>query len=807
MPRIRIDGTRTQTLRTVLLAALAAVGVVLLGALGLRRLALHGLHLDMPDKLGMNISQTANGFTYSQSQGGHTIFTIHASKIVEFKGDQAELHDVAITLYGPGNSDRKDRIAGSDFLYDRNTGIVTAKGPVQIDMASPAASSQPGQPAPPDTIHIETSGLSFNQKTSVALTSQPLSFELPRARGNSVGGSYNSKTGVLVLQSAVELDADQNGSPSIVHASHAQLLRNSHIAYLLNARDEYQGSRSSADQAILNFRPDGTLQHLDAQDHVHVVTADGGELYSTTATADFDARSQPLRATAGGGVNFVSESPGSNMHGNAVNGSLVFVKGADGKATLRHAQFSNAVSFVLQQNSLGGDPRGSAIREMTASTLDIDFVAGPDGKSIAKTAYARGGAKVNLHDLPYGAPPTHTLIAGQQLVAQLANGHELRQVDGTGGTKVVFYKQDNSSDTSTGDTLHATFLPIAQAKELPKGVRDRGDSAESARVDTAVQQGHVTMVAMPAPNAKASDGSPEQPLYADASMATYQGKTNTLHLTGTAQQPPRVHNGTLSMTATTVDYDRSTEQAIANGDVRGTLIQKPGSGKPSTLGGSGPVHVIAVRAQMMRPTNTAVFFGVRGRPARLWQGANSVTAPVLTVARQGGTLDGRSGNGVALPDAVHAVFASRRGAQESEPTRVAADSLFYSDSTRVADFTGNVVAQQPNGTVRSQNAQVFLSEAAPGQSSQVERMVATGHVVLTQPGRRGTGEKLVYTGADGNYVLTGTPAAPPHATDAQKGSTTGAALLFRSSDNSVQVLSSDAEGMSRRTVTDTRTPK
>ena len=824
MAKITIDGTRAQTLRTVVIAAFAALAVVLAGALLLRQLKNHGFHLDLPGELGVNISQTANGFTYSQSQRGHTIFTIHASKIVEFKGDRAELHDVVITLYGPEGSHRQDRISGSDFLYDKSSGVVTAKGQVEIDMASPAAAA-PGHAAPPDTIHVQTSGLRFDQKSGEAQTDQPLAFTLPRSSGKAVGGDYNSRTGVLILQSAVELHADQDGSPSVVYAQHAQLLRDSHIAYLLHARSEYQGARDSADQAILHFRPDGSIQHLDAENHVHVLTADGSEMYASTATAEFDGRGQPLEAHAGGGVNFVSDTPASSMHGNAVDGTLTFVQGPDGKATLHHALFQNAVSFVLQQKSLGGDPRGSATREITASTLDIAFAPGPDGKSVAQNAVAQGGATVNLHDLPYGAPPRHTRIQGQRLVAALIGGHEFRQLDGSGGTKVIDYAPDGATDTSTGDTLHVSFLSKQQAHEpmrkTAKGAaaNDSADNA-SAQVDTAVQQGHVTMVAQPARGAKASDGTPQKPLYAEASTGVYHAADQTLQLTGDAATPPRVHNDILALTATLIDYRRDTGDAFARGDVRSTYLQKdagapipPGAraSQVPDLGGAGPVHIVASLARMTRSTGAAVFLGDAHAPARMWQGANSVTAPVLELGKQQGSLNAHA---ASLADthgsAVHAAFSGKPG-KAGQPagsvTRIASDTLFYSDTTRTGDFRGNVVAQQPSGAVHADDAQVFLTEAPPGQSSQLDRLIATGHVALTQPGRRGTGQKLVYTATDGNYVLTGTPAEPPQATDRQRGSTTGAALLFRSTDDSVEVLSNDAEGNSRRTVTDTRTPK
>lgn len=827
MAKIKIDGSRAQTFRTILIAAFAALAVTLLGSLGLHKLKQHGFHLDLPGQLGVDITQTANGFTYSKSQGGHTIFIIHASRIVQFKNDQAELHDVAITLYGPAGSHRADKITGKDFLYNKATGKVIAKGAVEIDMASPTTSANGKQESgtAADTIHVQTSDLEFDQQTEEAQTTQPLAFTLPRAQGNSIGGDYNAKTGVLILQSSVVLRADQNGSPAVVHAEHAQLLRDSHIAYLLHATSEYQGGHDSADQAILHFRPDGSIAYLDAQDHVHMVTADGAELYSSRATADFDAHSQPLTAHAGGGVNFVSDTPASTMHGNAVNGTMTFITGPDGKATLRHAKFRNAVSFVLQENSLGGDPRGSATREMTASALDVDFAPGPGNKSVAQKAVAQGGAMMNLHDLPYGAPQRQTTIRGQQLTALLTDGHELRQLDGSGGTSVLDISPDGSTQTSSGDQLHVTFLRTPPAHGAPHSTVGFGPS-ESAQVDTALQQGHVTLVAVPARDAKQSDGTPQQPLYAEAAMGTYRAANQTLTLTGDAQTTPRVHNATLSLTAKTIDYRRDTGDAVAHDDVRSTYLQGKPEGKPAKgthaapgLGGAGAVHVVAASAVMTRNTSVAVFRGDASAQARMWQGANSVAAPVLELGKQQGSLnahgvaDGHVAGASSGANLVHAAFTGKASASAGKVsamasvTRVQSDSLFYSDTTRMGDFAGNVVLQQPDGMVRAKDAQVFLSESAAGQPSQLDRMIATGDVTLTQPGRKGQGQKLVYTADNGEYVLTGTPGEPPHATDAEHGATTGAALVFKSGSDSVEVMSHDDQGNSLRTVTDTRTPK
>jgi lipopolysaccharide export system protein LptA len=84
----------------------------------------------------------------------------------------------------------------------------------------------------------------------------------------------------------------------------------------------------------------------------------------------------------------------------------------------------------------------------------------------------------------------------------------------------------------------------------------------------------------------------------------------------------------------------------------------------------------------------------------------------------------------------------------------------------------------------------------------VDRMTARGRVTVSSQGRRGTGEQLVYSGGSGEYVLTGTAAAPPRMTDPERGTVTGEALIFNSRDDSVSI-----EGGGRKTTTETTAPR
>jgi lipopolysaccharide export system protein LptA len=164
--------------------------------------------------------------------------------------------------------------------------------------------------------------------------------------------------------------------------------------------------------------------------------------------------------------------------------------------------------------------------------------------------------------------------------------------------------------------------------------------------------------------------------------------------------------------------------------------------------------------------------------------------------------------------------------------RVASRELVYSDEARKAEFTGGVDVESRDGSMRGQQVVVYLQPAQTGagkasslQSSKadgvkttpasaaggggfmagsVERMVASGHIDLEQPGRRATGEQVVYTASDGMFVLTGTSAVLPKVTDDQRGTVMGTSLRFHSGDDNIVVSNGGENGTSERVRTETR---
>jgi lipopolysaccharide export system protein LptA len=309
-------------------------------------------------------------------------------------------------------------------------------------------------------------------------------------------------------------------------------------------------------------------------------------------------------------------------------------------------------------------------------------------------------------------------------------------------------------------------------------------------------------------------GQPQPPLRATAGKAVYEGAGEWLHLTVN----PRVVNGGLEMTADKVDVSQQSGDAFAHGDVKATWSGEApasGTGRPvgtgsMTLGGKGPAHVIAAEAQVNRATGDATFRG----HARLWQEANSVAGPVLVLNQHTQTLTAQSSNPAEPVRAVmlntSSETAKQSGAQSNRPSviRVRGGDLRYSDAERRAVMHGGVlgavVAETGTATSSSDVVELQLLPAGTHESSgqaQVDRMTATGHVTLTSQGRRGSGEQMVYTGASGDYVLTGTATVSPRLSDPERGTVTGETLIFHSRDDSVSI-----EGGGRETRTETTAP-
>jgi lipopolysaccharide export system protein LptA len=718
-----------------------------------------------------------------------------------------------------------------------------------------------GNTAPPRQIHVKTSGVTFDQDTGQVATAQRVDFSMTAGSGTSMGATYDSQNGHLTLDRAVELETDRGGHEVKIHAQHAEFDRGAQTCWLREATADERGDTMSAAQATILFREDGTAEKLDATGGFALATAAGGHVAAPKATMDFDEHSQPRHGHLEGGVTMDSlrngdaANPGRMVHGTAPTAELEFA----GQGELRHAHMERGVEFTEKQ-ATGNSDQGSEkpangevealniLRTWHSPVADVEFRDAGKGQVEPASLHGTGGVVVTSESRRENEAMRPAKMSADDVTGSFGPNSTLQSMTGVGHAAMEQTTANGTRQTANGDRIEASFAPAGAAQKRDQASRNRDQKVEdreskgareqagagsgAAAIETAELDGHVVLFEQP----QAKSGQAQPPIRATAGKAVYEGTGEWLHLTGDSRNGPRVENGGLELTADKVDVSQQSGDGFAHGNVKATWSGGAAGGAPSrsaaaggadpaqgavAFGGNGPAHVISNEAEMNETTGEATFRG----HARLWQQANSVAAPVIVLNQHLQTLTAHATN---AGEPVRAVLLSAGGApgmsagreqgqtrdpsESSKPAtpsviRVRGGDLEYSDAEHRAVMHGGaagvVTAETGEATSVSDELELRLMPAgANGGQTQVDRMTAKGHVVLTSQGRRGTGELLVYSSVTGNYVLTGTAAAPPRMSDPTQGNVTGEALIFHSRDDSVSI-----EGGGHETRTETTAPE
>jgi lipopolysaccharide export system protein LptA len=779
----------------VLLAAAVLLVVVVTAYIGYGRYRAVRAYKRILARSGATFAHDTNGFTYSQSVQGKTIFTLHAKKATQLGDGKWALHDGELTLYGRVEG-HEDHVYSSEIEYDENEGVARAKGEVQMDLEAPETLGG----ATRQVIHARTSGLVYLRKLGVAATEQQVEFRYGNMQCTALGAEFNTSQSTLHLLANVVMDGATHGQPVHITAVKADMDRTANIASLTEPVMTSQGRSVKAQSAVADLRKDGSIQTLLASGGV-VLASGTQQVTAERLDAVFDAQSKPETSRLSGNVALVDSSALRPMQGSANRVDALF----DARGEVTSATASGAAKLsVLDKKA---DPKGLR-RAMEGETIVATFAPGKrKGRKVLREVHATGaahalgdsvsgtGAKVQRKTLQVAADDLRMAF-----VTDAAGKPQPRRLLGAGHTMLQQDAPMGEQETSQGDTLDASFA-----------------SSDGLTLRSAVQTGAVRIRDQAA--TKPGAAQPSAATSGTAERAEYDAATERLMLSGNAH----LEGDNVSLSAPTVWMDRLTQDATATGGVNATMWnaqQASAAQQPS----SAVTHVLAASAHQQHTAELTEFRGSDAAPAKMWQDASQVQAAVLLFDGMKRTLSARPAAKGAL---VHAVFAGtpkEPAKSAASVTRVTSAKMDYNDVQREAMFSGGVTIDGPMGEVRGENAAVFLQPAkdakgapqqksAPtslpvGTSGSLDRVVVTGDVQLNEPGRHGSGEQLVYTAATGEYVLTGSPGKLPVVTDAQQGSVTGATLLFRSGTDAADstiVVSGDAATKVRvRTETEVR---
>src|SRR5258708_676177 len=552
---------------------------------------------NIPAKIGLEIQQTAEGFSISKSEEGPTMFTVSASKAVQFKGGgRAELHNVKIVIYGK-NVGRFDRITGDDFEYDPASGNVSAKGTVLIDLeANPEGMRHSDQTAPEQTrdpIHLETNGLVFNKNTGNASATGKVVFQTPQASGSAVGIEYVAKTGTMTLLSSVALDVSRP-QPLRLNADRGMISKQPRQVVLTAVRLTREGQQLQSDQTTFFLREDNTVDRILAEGNVRSEFHGRSDAHARSDRAELfltGTRNQLTTAILGGNVQVASGDAVTRVSTGeqnqrlrdrvAQNQGFQQAEAAAGRVTL-HFTGQQMLKTVHAED-------GVRLSQKKSQSGTGDLVMSSARSSAQSSALARTSSptKGGAQDIEMTAPVMDFIVKDER---------ELERAETVGPPQMVITQSGSNQKTVvTAAKFTAKFteknrLAALHGEHDAKIVSSKmGMPAQPDRISTSQMldvvfrpEGGVASITQ-----TGSVIYVDSTLKASAQRGEYTAADQMLALSGS----PRVLDNGMTTTAQTIRLNRATGDAVAEGNVKSTYSDLKAQPDGGMLASADPIHV------------------------------------------------------------------------------------------------------------------------------------------------------------------------------------------------------------------------
>jgi lipopolysaccharide transport protein LptA/LPS export ABC transporter protein LptC len=512
------------------------------------------------------------------------------------------------------------------------------------------------------------------------------------------------------------------------------------------------GDQMASNQMVGFIGSEKKIERIEARGSARLKQAEKLEITSADMEFFFGETQQLVRALATGNVHARSLGTGPLRESHAATVEALFIEGEEGASIDSLIARGNAILRVHPSQPV--DPKTNpTTRELTAGVVTMSFL--PDGQSL-KSADATDNAVMTIVPIRAEAKADKkTMRAPLMHALFFEEGSRLKSFEASGGVRVdvePMVKDERPPRTTTSRRLTADFSP------------------DSQDVDRLIQEGDFKFN--------------EADRNAKAERAVYEGKSEILNLRGGR---PLAWDAKGSTEADEIDYDRQKEESHARGDVRTTYYSRETVNDSTPFKKSNaPIFVTSERAEASNKRRVAVFIG----NARGWQENNHIKADRIELYEEEKRMVGIGNVDSALYSVKKKPEGEANAKDELVPGFASSDRMTYSDTERRVHYTGGVKAKQGPDRIEAESIEVFLMK----ETNEVERLTAERNVVITQPGRRGSGDKLVYTSDDGKGVLEGRAA---RVEDDEKGITIGSQLTFYSRDDKVFVDNRQGTGRVR----------
>jgi len=690
-----------------------------------------------PAELSKDVTGVIEGYEQrvTKTDGGSML--VKASKDITFSDSHHELENVSIALYPPVG-EVPDQISATRAIYQPETSIISFTGNVKIETK--------------DKLKVSTEALSFDQNSEVAQTNSPVAFERENVSGKSVGALVEHKGGKLELKKDVELTirpsvTKSGASPSLsgpvtIKAAHGLFDQASlKLAFSGGATAEQANNIMSGDTLTAVLTPEKKMQKAELRGNSYLRTMEPGhsaELHSTNMDFNLDTNQRLESAFASEDVKARTLDSDSDLTLTGATSVDVKFQVQAERSLLKEMNTSGRSIVTLSAPKSKANDKRAANKRLTADQVKLSWRT--SGQDLEK-AEANGNAELFIDPAnPSNTTERKTLTAPRFDCEFFETGNLARSCVANSGTKAVIEpSQPNpkkGTRTLTSQAMTAVFVRDTQDVDR---VDAQGDAKfnENDRNGIATNASYVAAEQM----VKLRGGEP--------TIWDSRGRTKGLEL----------------------DSDLANQVSYSRGKTATTYYsQEQTNGSTPFSKVKSPVYVVSDRAEFHHDSGLATYTG----NARAWQDDNFVRGDKLNLYLNNKTMD-------ASGHVQTAIYNSKRrvdGNSTVVPVFATSDSMSYSDPNRIVHYEGNVDIKQGGDRLTGGVADAYLAK----ETNDMERTVAQRDVVLTQPGRKGTGDWVQYTSVDEIAVFKGNPA---RVEDNEKGTTEGARLTLSMRDSKV----------------------
>jgi lipopolysaccharide transport protein LptA len=549
---------------------------------------------------------------------------------------------------------------------------------------------------------------------------------------------YDKENDRYELKNGAHLTAAANGQPSEMTASTAVFEQTAHKLALTGSVEITQSSSYlKADAVYANLFPDNKIKHGVARGNAAARQATADRTTTVTApqlnVSYNDARQlQDANAIGQSTVEIIPNGAAdhSSVITTAVRGIGVTFKG-DG---LLDAMRTDGRTTV-QLNAPNGAP-DAANKRVTADVVRTTFAA--NGKDLSH-AEAVGAAELYIEPLRSAPANYRTTVNAPRFDCDFYAGNDVKTCVGGKKTKTVrvptLPAERRGTQTLLADQLTASFGETSRDVERLDAV----GNAKFTELDRA----------------------------ANASQISYTKSDETVRLRGSE---PTAWDSSARARAKEIDWNTREQRSYFRGGVSTTYYNRKQMGDAVPFASSDkPVFITADTAEVDHNAETGLYIG----NARGWQENNFVRADRIFIRQGEGQLTAEG----SVQSGLYNAKIKRNAKESTVPVFATAVSLNYDRETRVLRYRGSVDIRQGTDRITAESTDVYLDA-----NNELARTVAETKVVMTQPGRRATGDWAQYTAEKETAILRGDPAT---VSDAENGTSQGGELSFNLRDHRV----------------------